>query len=113
MTTELLSRSWLGSRHGIGAEGVDLMRRQGRLLGVRPEGAREDLFPTWQFGPDGRPLPGLQRVIAVARERGVGEERLLELLTARVGLGGRRRLVDALREGKVEFVVQTVRAARP
>ena len=47
----------------------------------------------------------------VAREAHFGESRLYEVLTAPLGLGGQRQLVDLIREGRDEEVVEAVRSA--
>ncbi len=47
---------------GISRQAVDQRRRAGTLLGFRDKG-REYLYPAWQVR-DGRPLPGLERVLA-------------------------------------------------
>jgi hypothetical protein len=52
-----LSRSWLAVRLGTQPAMVDAMRRSGQLIGV-PGDNGEISFPSWQFGPDGKPLPG-------------------------------------------------------
>ena len=52
----------------------------------------------------------MARVVAVAREAGVDETRLYDLLTTPLGLTGHRRLVDLLHEGREDEVVEAVRA---
>jgi len=88
------------------------MRRAGELIAVREPGSTEWRYPAWQFDA-GRPRPGVARVVAAARESGVDESRLYELLTATLGLrGGGPRLVDLLLEGRDDEVVAAVRSAR-
>jgi hypothetical protein len=91
---------------------IDAMRRAGELIGVREPGSTEWHYPAWQF--DGRtPRPGVARVVLAAREAGVDETRLYELLSVRLGLReGGKRLSDLLVEGRVDEVVSAVRAAR-
>jgi hypothetical protein len=52
-------------------------------------------------------------VAAAAREAGVDEARLYDVLTTPLGLrdSGRRRLVDLLLEGREDEVVAAVKAA--
>jgi hypothetical protein len=88
------------------------MRRAGELLGV-PRGAGEVVYPTWQLGHDAKPLAGLPRLVSAAREAGLDDVRLNELLTMRAGLTGERRLADAFRAGDVDGVVQAIRSAPP
>jgi len=106
---ESLSGSWLSSRLGIGTQRLDAMRRAGELLGVRRPGGQDYLFPGWQFGPDGTPLPVVPRLVQAARANGISDDRLYEVLTSRAGLSGSGRLVDALRAGRDEYVVGVVR----
>ena len=108
---ESLSGSWLSTRLGIGTQRLDAMRRAGELLGVRRPGRQDYLYPAWQFAPDGKPLPVLPRVVAAGREAGLSDERLYTVLTSRAGISGRERLVDALRDGREEYVLSVVRAA--
>ena len=106
-----LSTSWLGARLGIGATRVDMMRRAGELFAIRPPGAHEYLYPSWQFGPDGKPLAIVPRLLAAARSAGIGELRLHELMSMRVGLASRRRLCDIARDGDEEHVLGVIRSA--
>lgn len=89
------------------------MRRSGELIAVREPGSIEWRYPAWQFD-NGKPRRGVARVVAAAREAGIDEERLYDMLTASLGLraSGRRRLVDLLLEGREDEVVEAVRAAR-
>ncbi|HEX6762099.1 MAG TPA: hypothetical protein VF094_04800 [Gaiellaceae bacterium] len=104
-----LSASWLGARTGLDPGRLETLRRRGDLLAVLADG--EYVYPPWQFGRDGEPLPSLPRVLATARAAGVSDERLVELLGARAGLSGDRFLGDALRDGNVEHVLSVVLAA--
>jgi len=79
---------------------------------VREPGSIEWRYPAWQFD-NGKPRRGVARVVATAREAGIDEARLYDVLTAPLGLreSGRRRLVDLLLEGREDEVVAAVRAA--
>jgi hypothetical protein len=107
-----LTTSWLAVRTGIDPMRLHALRRGGRLLAYRAPGSNEYLFPAWQFDESWQPLPVIGRLTAAAREAGIGEDRLLELLRSRVGIGGSERLVDLLREGEDERLVAAVRGAR-
>jgi hypothetical protein len=111
---DCLSASWLSARLGVDTARIDRQRRAGELIAVRPAGSAEWLYPAWQFS-DGRPRPAVARVVAAARERGLSDERLYDLLTMRAGLarraGSDRRLADLLAAGEDEQVVAAVRAA--
>ena len=108
---ESLARPWLAARLGIPSARVDRMRREGALLGVRPPGRWEHHYPAWQFDGDGKPLASISRVVRAAREAGLDEVELYEVLQRRSGLTGRRTLVDVLREGGEQHVLAAVRAA--
>ena len=108
---ESLSGSWLSTRLGIGTHRLDAMRRSGELLGVRRPDGQDYLYPAWQFAPDGQPLPIVSRLVATGRGRGLSDERLYTVLTSRTGISGRERLVDALRDGRDEYVLSVVRGA--
>jgi len=111
LAEESLSGSWLSSRLGIGTQRLDAMRRAGELLGVPRPGGYDFLYPAWQFGPDGKPLPVIERLVRTGRNAGLSDERLYEVLASRTGISGDARLADALREGKDEYVVSVVRGA--
>jgi hypothetical protein len=93
------------------------MRRAGELVAVRPEGSSEWLYPAWQF-LDGKPRPSILRIVAAARETGLDERRLYDVLTQPLGLFGRRegepeRLADLIVRGDDDQVVAAVRSSSP
>jgi hypothetical protein len=49
--------------------------------------------------------------VLAARGAGLTDERLYGVLAARAGISGDARLVDALREGKDEYVLSVVRGS--
>jgi hypothetical protein len=109
--TATLPATWLASRLAVDPARIDAMRRAGELIAVREPGSIEWRYPAWQFNA-GKPRPSVARVVAVARECGVDETRLYDLLTTRLGLrDSGRRLVDLLLEGRDDEVVAAVRAA--
>ena len=105
-----LSRSWLAVRLGTQPGKVDAMRRDGLLIGVRGENG-ETVYPSWQFGPDGKPRTVIPRLKSAAARRNMDERRLNELMMMRSGLTGGRRLADALRDGSDDEVVAAVERA--
>lgn len=107
---DCLPGSWLGERLGGNPTRIEAMRRAGELIAVRRPGSVEWLYPAWQFD-DWKPRPGVARVVAAAREAGLDESALYELLTAPLGLSGRggTRLADLLAEGREDEVVVAVR----
>jgi hypothetical protein len=109
--TRGLTAGWLAMRTGTGSARIEVMRRGGELFAVRPPGGREYVYPSWQFGPDGQVRPIVPRIIAAARARGMGDERLNEVLNMRVGLGSDRRVLDLAREGDEDGVLRAIRAA--
>ena len=110
LADESLSGSWLSTRLGVGTHRLDAMRRAGELLGVRRRGGHDFLYPAWQFAPDGKPLPAIARIVKAARAAGMSDDRLYEVLAARTGITGDRRLADAVREGRDEYVLSVVRS---
>jgi hypothetical protein len=105
-----LPATWLAARLAVDPARIDAMRRAGELIGVRERGSTEWRYPAWQFDA-GRPRPAVARVVAAARESGVDESRLYDVLTAPLGLRGGRTLVDLLLEGRDDDVVAAVRTA--
>jgi hypothetical protein len=108
-----LSASWLAVRLGIEPRKIEAMRRAGELIAYRPEGAAEYYYPVWQFDDDWRPLPIVPRLVGAAREAGLSDNRLYELLNARSGMAGDRKLADALRESRADHVLNAIRSAKP
>ena len=107
---DCLSASWLAARISVEPCLLDVMRRSGQLIAVRKAGTTEWLYPAWQF--DGRaPRRVIPRIANVAREAGMSDARLYEVLSAPMGLGGQRRLADLVVEGRDEEVVDAVRSA--
>jgi hypothetical protein len=103
---------WLAARMAVDPARIDAMRRAGELIAVREPGSTEWRYPAWQFD-GGRPRPYVVRVVTAARESGVDEAGLYDLLTAPLGLRDRgRALVDLLEEGREDEVVAAVRGAR-
>lgn len=108
---ETLPATWLASRLAVDPARIDAMRRAGELIAVREPGSTEWRYPAWQFEA-GKPRPSVARVVAAARESGVDESRLYDVLTAQLGLReSGRRLVDLLLEGRDDEVVAAVRGA--
>jgi hypothetical protein len=104
---------WLAIKLGLEPRALDMQRRAGDLLAVPDANGTDFLYPVWQFDADGRPLPAVARTVRAAREAGLSDEQLAELLERRDGMtGGGRRLLDALREGREDRVLEVIRRAR-
>ncbi len=108
-----LPAPWLAARMGIDPHRVDALRRAGELVAVREPGSTEWRYPAWQF-EGGKPRRDIGRITTEARNAGMDETQLYELLTAPMGLarGERRTLVDLLLEGRTDEVVASIRAGR-
>jgi len=106
-----LPATWLAERMAMDPARIDAMRRAGELIAVREPGSTEWRYPAWQFDA-GKPRPSVVRVVAAARESGIDESRLYDVLTMQLGLrDGGRRLVDLLIEGREDEVVAAVRSS--
>ena len=101
-----LSTSWLASRLGVQPARLHAQRRAGELLAVRPAGDAEYVFPSWQFGPDCRPLPVVRRLLEAAADAGIDADRLCELMHARVGLLDGRRLFELVGDAEDEEILR-------
>ena len=106
-----LTTSWLAARLGMQSGRIDAMRRTGQLYAVRRPGEQDYLYPSWQFDDSGRPLPFVERLIRTAREAGLDDRALEEVLNRRAGLIGGRRLVDLIGAGGEEHVREVVAAS--
>jgi hypothetical protein len=106
-----LPATWLAQRAGVDPARIDALRRGGELIAVREPGSTEWRYPAWQF-EGGKPRASVARVVAVARESGIDDGRLFDLLTAPMGLRDEgRNLADLLVQGRTDEVVEAVRAA--
>lgn len=96
---------------GVSRQRLHQLVREGRLVAV-PGGERRALrYPAWQFGGDGRPLPGLERVIAAARVGELDPATLHFLMTEPHDRLGGRAPADRLVEGAVDAVVSVIESA--
>jgi hypothetical protein len=106
-----LPATWLAARAAVDPARIEALRRSGELIAVREPGSTEWRYPAWQF-ESGRARTSVARIVAVARERGIDDARLYDLLTAPLGLrDDGRRLVDLLIEGRDDEVVAAIRAS--
>ena len=112
LRSESLTDSWLSARLGVDKGRIDAMRRAGELIGVRASDGSAWLYPAWQFS-GGTPRPAVQAIVRAARQAGLDDRRLYEVMTMRLGLGGERRLADLLVAGEDEQVVSAVRSSQP
>jgi hypothetical protein len=96
---------------GVSRQRPHQLARDGRLVAVPGGARRASLYPAWQCGGDGRPLPGLARVIAAARAAELDPATLHFLMTEpRDRLGGRAP-ADLLADGAVDAVVGALESA--
>jgi hypothetical protein len=106
---DCLAGTWLAERLAVDPLKIDAMRRAGELIAVRPAGSLDWRYPGWQFDA-WKPRHGIPRIVAAAREAGIDETRLYDLMTAPLGLtGDSRRLADLLVEGRDDEVVAALR----
>jgi hypothetical protein len=105
-----LTASWLGTRWAVDPVAVDVRRRGGELFAVRDPASAEWRYPVWQFDEEGNVKPEVARVLAAARQAGIGSERLGAILNKRAGLSGGRTLLDSLLEGDDRAVLAELRA---
>lgn len=108
-----LTTPWLATRLGLQPGVIDGRRRAGELLGLRREGEVEYWYPAWQWESGGIPRPIVPRMIQAAREQGLSDERLGQVLLRKSGLTSGRRVLDDLLEGRDDAVLAAVRAAAP
>jgi hypothetical protein len=111
---ELLGRSLggpeLARRLGVSRQRLSVLRREGRLLGLRVPIRRELHYPVWQFGEDGRPLAALPRLLEAAREVGL-HPRDLDALMVSADAGEGKPPIEHLRAGEEAYVLGVIRAA--
>lgn len=107
--SDCLTGTWLAERLALDPLKIEAMRRSGELIAVREPGAEDWRYPAWQFDA-WRPRRGITRIVAAAREAGLDETGLYDVMTARLGLtGSPTRLADLLAEGREDEVVTAIR----
>jgi hypothetical protein len=105
-----LPATWLAERAAVDPAKIDALRRAGELIAVREPGSTEWRYPAWQF-ENGKPRTSIARIAVAARDRGLDDTQLYDLLTAPLGLrDDGRTLVDLLLEGREDEVVAAVRS---
>lgn len=111
LAAECLPAATVRAGLGVSRQRLHQLARDGRLVAV-PGGARRALrYPAWQFGGDGRPLPGLERVLVAARAAELDPETLHFLMTEPHDRLAGRAPADRLAEGAVDAVVGVVESA--
>ena len=105
-----LTASWIGSRWGIDPVALEVSRRAGEVFASRDAGSDDWLYPGWQFDDKGNVRPEVARVLAAAREAGIGPSRLAQILNRRAGMAGGKTLLDSLREGDERQVLSAFRS---
>src|SRR5262245_2648195 len=102
--------SWLAARLGADPAQIETRRRAGELFAVPVQGGFDYVYPAWQFGQDGMPLPQVERLLAAARESGMDDARLNAFLNRRAGVGG-PRMWELVRDGRTDYVISSLRSA--
>jgi hypothetical protein len=106
-----LTTAWLATRLGTQPAVVDGRRRAGELFGLRREGELDYWYPAWQWEEVGSARPIVPRMIQVARDQGISNDRLAAILLRKSGLTSGRRVLDDLLEGRDEAVLAAIRAS--
>ncbi len=102
---------WLAVRLGAEPLSIEARRRDGELLAVRPQGAEDWLYPSWQFGPEWEVRPEVARVLQAAREAGLSQAELEALFRRRVGLAGGKTMLELLQEGDETPLLRAIRSS--
>ncbi len=106
-----LTTPWLATRLGLQPAIVEGRRRAGELFGLRREGERDYWYPAWQWDADGAARPIVARMIQVARDQGISNERLGALLLRKSGMTSGRRVLDDVIEGRDDAVLAAIRSS--
>jgi hypothetical protein len=107
-----LTASWFAARWGLDPVALEVRRRAGEVFATREPGSDEWRYPSWQFDEEGHVRPEVVRVLGAAREAGVSPAQLDELFNRRVGLAGRRTMLDSLLAGEDGPVLEAIRRLR-
>jgi hypothetical protein len=102
--------SWLAARLGADPALIEARRRAGELFGLPKDGGFDHVYPSWQFGPDGEPIRAVAQLLAASREVGMDDNQLDAFLNRRAGVGG-PRMWEFVRDGRVDYVISSLRSA--
>ncbi len=102
--------SWLAARLGADPARIEARRRAGELFGVPIDGGFDHLYPAWQFGPEGEPIRAVEQLLAASRDAGMDDAQLNAFLDRRAGVGG-PRMWEFVRDGRVDYVISSLRSA--
>lgn len=111
MTSSTLSASWLAARQGIDPVRIERRRRAGELLATRDEHGREWRYPMWQFDAEGEVRPAVARLLQLAKENRIPQDKLEQLLERKVGLVGGKTVRELLLDGGADQALAEVRGA--
>jgi len=73
-------------------------------------GGTDYVYPAWQFGADGEPIPALERILAAATSVGMDARALDSFMNRRVGTGG-PKMWELARAGRDDYVISSLRSA--
>ena len=110
MRTDSFTTSWLAARLGADPAQIEARRRAGELLSFPVQGGLDHVYPAWQFDTAGNQLPAVSRMLAAAKEAGLGSTELAAFLDRRSGVGG-PRMWELLVGGREDFVISSLRSA--
>ena len=96
---------------GVSRQRLHQLRKAGRLVALDARGPRGGLYPAWQFGPDGRIAPGIERLIRAANEAEMGPATLHAFMEEPNGRLGGQTPADVLARGDVSRVVEVIRSS--
>ncbi len=111
-TNTTYSGAWLAMKTGVEPRVIEARRRARELLGIPADEGVDFLYPVWQFDETGEPLPGIARIVQAARQAGLDDRGVYDLLERRDGMTGSGRLFDSVREGRPERALDAIRAGR-
>ena len=110
MDSNTFTTSWLAARLGADPAHIEARRRAGELFAVPTEGGFDHVYPAWQFGLNGEPLPAMEHLLAAARDAGMDDSQLHAFLNRRAGTGG-PRMWELVRNGRADYVIGSLRSA--
>ncbi|MCI4656918.1 hypothetical protein [Cryobacterium zhongshanensis] len=94
---------------GVSRQHVHKLRNQGVLLAVQTADAKTLLFPAWQFGPGGEPLPHLRQVIEALLPAARDEWSQALWLNVKTPRFGGRSAADLLKSNELGPVLDAAR----
>jgi len=103
LTPSEVARDYLG----LSRQTVNNYRTTNRLFGIKR--GRQYVYPCWQFGEDGQPIDGIEKILGILTVLEPSPRELLSLLIRKRPFMDHKSIKDLLLEGRIEDAEMSAR----